>query len=192
MLFVQWSKKQPLIIYVSIILLCLLFKQRSNIQLIMNVSVNHCLFNYQRVPVLLFQTNWSSDTTPIIALFIQINSGPIHRYIGNIDAFKIWYTYRYERPKLVKYRYGEKTMHMILHTSVTLSAGFERWQAITGWYILILTNSALPFIHTFLPICLLDKMEHEQECKFLEFRAPLTVKLFVWNTLYTRFMRKTK
>ena len=31
-----------------------------------------------------------------------------HRYIGNIDAFKIRYTYRFERPKLMKYRYGEK------------------------------------------------------------------------------------
>ena len=29
-------------------------------------------------------------------IHVSTSSGPIHRYIGNIDAFKIRYTYRYE------------------------------------------------------------------------------------------------
>ena len=129
---------------------------------------------------------------------LTVSSGPIHRYIGNIDAFKIWYTYRYEHPKLVEYWYSTVKKR---HTwSCTLQWRYQQaWsddkRSLIGrdsWYILILTNSALPFIHTFLPICLLDKMERDQERKFLEFRALLTVKLFVWNTLHTWFMRKTK
>ena len=45
---------QQLIICVSIFVY-LLFTQRSKIQLILNVSIIHCLFHYERVPVLLFQ-----------------------------------------------------------------------------------------------------------------------------------------